>query len=67
MLCVETGCGGQVDLEKIFTVKIGGRCNFFAHPCEKCGRLHLSNGNGIEGGEGEKLFRNDVYLNQQQK
>ena len=55
MNCVEN-CGGQVDVTKMVSIRVGCASFSVAHPCSQCGRLHWEDGGEVNNRCGHKAY-----------
>jgi len=61
MNCVEN-CGGCVDMTRTLVVRVGCSSVSSTHPCDKCGRLHWPQGDGVNNRSGAKAYMEDGKL-----
>jgi len=61
MDCVEK-CGGCVDPTQTIEVRTGCATYSTVHPCNKCGRLHWPQGDGVNNRSGAKAYMEDGKL-----
>jgi len=47
VFCLENECNGEINLDNPVILQTGCRSACFVYPCQKCGRLHFSHGQGI--------------------
>jgi hypothetical protein len=59
VICKMPDCGGEIDLKKYVTLQTG--CNSYSsfYPCDKCGRIHSSDGDLIFNRPGAAVYRRE--------
>ena len=56
MRCKEIGCGGTINERQDFPVKTGCMTATGSHPCNRCGRLHFTDGTRVNTRSGLRAF-----------